>query len=71
MCRLRTYPEHTKLAVAVFENADGKQSGLFRNETSPRAVFITGLCVLEITLDRSIIWESVSQLVFGIGRKIY
>lgn len=45
-----------------------ENSGLFRNETRPRGVFRTGLCVLEITLDRSIIWESVSQLVFCTGR---
>jgi len=61
---------HAKVAaaVAVFENADGKQSGLFSGKTLPRGVFIAVLCVLETTLDRGIIWGSVSQLMFGTGR---
>ena len=66
----RIYGAHTKVAAAVvvFENADGKQSGIFSNKTLPRGVFIAVLCVLETTLDRGIIWGSVSQLMFGTGR---
>lgn len=47
----RIYSAHTKVAAAVvvFENADGKQSGLF-SKTLPRGVFIAVLCVLETTL---------------------
>lgn len=60
---------HTAVAAAevVFENAGGKQSGRFSNKTLPRVVFYSSI-VLETTLDRGVIWGSVSQLMFGTGR---
>lgn len=65
--RIRSAGAKVAAAAAVFEDADGKQSGL-SSETLPRGVFIAVLCVLETTLDRGAIWGSVSQLMCGTGR---